>query len=533
MTMQYSGVLTIRNLYILGLLTIAASLPSSPYFTSIGQWIIALAWISDKKIVLKLKSALKNKALLIFLSFYLLHIISLLWSTDYTYGLHDIKIKLPLLVIPLIVTTSTPLSKREIIRLFWVYSLSVLIVSFIGMYSLYFSEQGAATDFRSISPFISHIRLSLMINLSIVALLCIVFEEKKLPISIIIIHFATIIYFIVFLIVMRSLTGIVVFCALALFLFLYKILRTKAKTGKWVLHIALICTTLFFIYFLVHSYSRYSFKANEPFDQLEKITVNGNKYSHDTLSIFRENGHLVNINICEKEMRQEWNKIERTHYDSIGSNKYPIKAGIMRYLTSKGLTKDSVGISKLTPLDINAIENGISNNIYLNRHSLYPRLYELFWEVDFYRRGGNPSGHSIIQRIYYLEAGWNIFLENPTFGVGVGDVKSAYSEYYTKTNSPLTNRWRLRAHNQFLTILLSFGIIGFLIFIISQLYPVLVSKKAKNISKLFAPFIIISLLSMLNEDTLETQAGVTFYAFFYSLFIWGINHKKKANNESE
>jgi O-antigen ligase len=184
-------------------------------------------------------------------------------------------------------------------------------------------------------------------------------------------------------------------------------------------------------------------------------------------------------------------------------------------------------------LDINAIENSIANKLYLNRYSLYPRLYELFWEFDNYKRGANPSGHSVIQRMFYLEAGWNIFLEKPLLGVGVGDVKSSYSEYYNKTNSPLTPRWRLRAHNQFLTVLLSFGILGFIIFIISQFYPAYTSQKAKKLSKLFIPFVIISLLSMLNEDTLETQAGVTFYAFFYALFVWGINHKKSNEHESE
>jgi len=40
-------------------------------------------------------------------------------------------------------------------------------------------------------------------------------------------------------------------------------------------------------------------------------------------------------------------------------------------------------------------------------------------------------------------------------------------------------------------------------------------------------FFCIALLSMLNEDTLETQAGVTFFAFFYCFFIWGKEDKQK------
>jgi hypothetical protein len=37
----------------------------------------------------------------------------------------------------------------------------------------------------------------------------------------------------------------------------------------------------------------------------------------------------------------------------------------------------------------------------------------------------------------------------------------------------------------------------------------------------FLVFFVISTLSMLTEDTLDTQAGVTFYAFFTMLFLLG------------
>jgi hypothetical protein len=33
-------------------------------------------------------------------------------------------------------------------------------------------------------------------------------------------------------------------------------------------------------------------------------------------------------------------------------------------------------------------------------------------------------------------------------------------------------------------------------------------------------FLLVTLLSMLNEDTLETQAGVAFFCIFYCLFVF-------------
>jgi hypothetical protein len=38
----------------------------------------------------------------------------------------------------------------------------------------------------------------------------------------------------------------------------------------------------------------------------------------------------------------------------------------------------------------------------------------------------------------------------------------------------------------------------------------------------FMIFFIIGVLSFLNEDTLETHVGATFFAFFYALLLFGL-----------
>jgi hypothetical protein len=85
-------------------------------------------------------------------------------------------------------------------------------------------------------------------------------------------------------------------------------------------------------------------------------------------------------------------------------------------------------------------------------------------------------------------------------------------------NSPLTAEWRLRSHNQFLAIGTAFGIIGLIWFLIALFYPLFL--KEYRIDYFYFLFIVIAVLSMLTEDTLESQAGVTFFAFFNSLFLF-------------
>jgi len=55
--------------------------------------------------------------------------------------------------------------------------------------------------------------------------------------------------------------------------------------------------------------------------------------------------------------------------------------------------------------------------------------------------------------------------------------------------------------------------------------PIIIERK--NLSFLFAAFMLIAFLSMFNEDCLETQAGVTFYAFFAALFMWAYKNPTK------
>ena len=146
------------------------------------------------------------------------------------------------------------------------------------------------------------------------------------------------------------------------------------------------------------------------------------------------------------------------------------------------------------------------------------RITKIVWEINSYLQGENPSGHSTTQRIEFWKASVMIIKENFFFGVGTGDVKNVFSEQYEKINSPLTKYFRLRSHNQFLAIGTAFGFFGIIWFLLALFYPLL--KKKNRIDYFYVTFFIIAILSMITEDTLETQAGVTFFAFFNCLFLF-------------
>jgi len=132
-----------------------------------------------------------------------------------------------------------------------------------------------------------------------------------------------------------------------------------------------------------------------------------------------------------------------------------------------------------------------------------------------YKHTGNTKGYSVIQRLELIKASLNIIKNNFWFGVGTGDMVNAYDQQLHDMHSDLYGT-KLRSHNQYLSIFSALGLFGFLIFMIALFYPVILNKRISNYY--FLTFFIIFLLSMLNEDTIESQAGVTFFAFFYSFF---------------
>ena len=182
-------------------------------------------------------------------------------------------------------------------------------------------------------------------------------------------------------------------------------------------------------------------------------------------------------------------------------------------------------MAQLSEKDIHLIEDGCSNYIFGEKFGIYPRIYQLLWELDVYRKTGNSGGHSLTQRIEYQKNGIDIIKRNFWFGVGTGDVKNAYTIQYKISNSKLEEKWRLRAHNQLLTFFITFGVIGFAWILFCFVFAIIYEKKYKDLLTML--FLLLAFVSMLNEDTLETHVGICFFSFFFAIFVFGYSKKSE------
>ena len=279
--------------------------------------------------------------------------------------------------------------------------------------------------------------------------------------------------------------------------------------------VIVLLSMIYYLYDVIH---RYRTPERIVVEQLDTHTKLGNPYVFDTISYRIEDGRYVGMYLSIDEMINAWNARSDKKINSIYDDGY---GSLVRYLTSKDLRKDAEGVSQLTDDDVINIENGIANFNYIENPGLKTRIMKIMVAYDNYADDRDANGSSVFQRVEYIKASLNIIKENPIMGVGTGDISVAFNDYYEKSNSKLTRENRLRSHNQYLAITVAFGVVGLIWFLSSMLYPLFADKK--NINYLYIVFLLIMMLSMLTGDTLETQIGVTLFAFFNSFLVFTIN----------
>jgi len=457
----------------------------------------------------------ENAPAWVFASIYLLHLLGLFFTTDFNYALRDLRIKLPVLLMPLILSTTCLLDRKSFRFLMYLFTAAVFTGTLI---STYFYFTGDFTDSRDLSRYISHIRFSLLIDMAIFILAYLVLKKSDIPRWPKAVLAVIALWLLVFLVISAFMTGLLIFFITAAILIFYLVIN---KQGK-ILKIATIAGVLA-IFIVAVIYTRNigrDVKRIDPvdFNSLERTTRLGNPYWHDLTNPQIENGGYVWLYVATDELREAWNLRSRYEFDGKDKAGQEIKYTLIRFLTSKGFRKDAEGLNKMTGQEVKMVEEGIASIVYVEKPNLYVRIYKIFWEYDQYQITHNPSGHSVMQRLEFWKTARAIIKGNFLTGVGTGDLELAFQEEYNKSGSLLEKEFRWRSHNQFLAIFAGFGIIGFAWFLFSLIFPAV--RLCKFHDYYYLSFFIIIMLSMFTEDTLETQAGVTVFAFFSSFYLF-------------
>ncbi len=486
---------------------------------SISIIALTLNWLFEGGFREKLKKNKSYKYAPLILSFaFLIEVIWLFKTEVYSDGLFDLKTKLPMFFLPLVIGTSKEFSNSEIKKVIFSF-FSGLFVSSILVFAADISlipTKNSSGSFRDISLFMSHIRYSALLTFGVILLM---FLRNKIRQKNYII--VLILWFIYMIYILQSVTGILCLI-LSCFLFLSIKIHKEGIKHNVKTTIALGLPILSLIMYTMFVYVDYSsVKDSNSLTNLALKTKSGEKYIHEINNSDKENGYFLWINIAPKEVEKSWNEISKINFNNQDQLNQPIKYTLYRYLTSKGLNKDREGVLSLSLSDINSIEKGQTTHITYNLFER--RVRGILFELNNYQKGKKSNNHSLTQRITFLGIAKQFLMEDFFLGKGTGGTKNAYTQFYDKEQKGLSNKNQLRAHNQLITQFINLGLIGFLIWIVSLIYPVFILKQKHNI--LYYPFLLIIIISFLADDMLERQAGVTMFATLNTLLIFGIKTK--------
>ncbi|BDX39575.1 hypothetical protein CYCD_29300 [Tenuifilaceae bacterium CYCD] len=101
----------------------------------------------------------------------------------------------------------------------------------------------------------------------------------------------------------------------------------------------------------------------------------------------------------------------------------------------------------------------------------------------------------------------------PILGYGIGDAKPELVKQYNRDNISIAKDNEYNTHNEFLEVLLQFGLVGLAILLAILFYPIYASKVDMQ---LYLFFITLVSLHFIFESMLERIAGVSFIMYFYS-----------------
>lgn len=157
----------------------------------------------------------------------------------------------------------------------------------------------------------------------------------------------------------------------------------------------------------------------------------------------------------------------------------------------------------------------------------FPKTINRFKELSYtkfsYQKDGAESHYDMAldstqwnganTRIAIWQCGWQLFRQDPLLGVHLGDKKIKLMEVYREKNFEFAIRTQKNLHNNYLDILVSLGITGLIVFLISWLIlPLHIAWQ--NHDGLAIIITLTFAIAMITENYFDRSIGGMLFGFF-------------------
>lgn len=490
----------------------------SPFCASVGRGLAVVALLLYAFVWRKDVTDFKNKSKYVacISALFVLDLVGCLWSENLGQAWHIVSHEVSFLTMALFIAVASPLKKKVIDWLLCVFLLCAFLGTFVGLYN-YISRPYA--DVRLLVPGARNIAFSIKIAFA-AGILFVYARHGRIGR---LVALLSIVWLITFLLVAQMLSGLVCVVVILIAVLVYEMVKKRnlVATGILCFIVATIVVSGLWAY---NEYCNYFVAKQERICDKEIRTPDGNRYLCEGDSTI-ENGYYMDNYLCRTEVESAWK--ERTGKDIKQTCLYwnePYEYLIYRYLNSKGLHKDRQGVMALTDKDIDNIDHGMANVVYSEKFSLRPRLYKVFFEIERSQNKEKIHDMSIVQRIAMSKSAMRIVEKNLVAGVGTGDAKGLLNDGLHK-DYPSIVIDDADPHNQFLYVMVSFGIVGLCLFLVALCYPVFTLRLWKNMY--FVVFFFTMVCYMFTESCLRTMSGRVFFVMFFSLIVFNSDRIKR------
>lgn len=239
-----------QKIYLSGLFLFVIGLPLSKSLMTLALIILAVHWVlsGGYRRLPSIKTSV-GIAFYAFSTIYLLHLFGLFHTIDLQYAAKDLRIKMPLLLLPLFMVCATPVSSRHISLLLKTFVVAVLAGSLVSLYILLVVNP---VDPRDLTPFISHIRFSMMVCVALSVLFYFGIQEEKFTMKSGLTIFI-VLWFLTFLILLEALTGIIALAIVLLSSLIYLFIHQKNGWVRAFFGFSLLLLLVFLILFAVQA----------------------------------------------------------------------------------------------------------------------------------------------------------------------------------------------------------------------------------------------------------------------------------------
>ena len=166
--------------------------------------------------------------------------------------------------------------------------------------------------------------------------------------------------------------------------------------------------------------------------------------------------------------------------------------------------------------------------VYHSFPSLAERVDVAASEVSVYfeklEQGRHEASGAINVRFEMWRAGWMVFKDAPVVGVGPNNYTEAVRKYVGQDGLPGAVAHHGQAHNAYVDILMSRGMVGFQIFMVMLFYPLYCFLKTRQASPSTAVFGIVQIIgfavfSITDASTFDKGNFVSIYLLCMTIFL--------------